>query len=141
MGFKYDWNAEIIAQFHATFFYDSFTDYIHWMTEGVHYKINFVTFARLLGFGKTDRDRDTINFENHLKNNQIADAYFLDEMAQGTTLGLKPVYYVLNNLLRQTIYPREAVTPHLLEALPQILLLECFLVLLLFLSASLFGMI
>jgi hypothetical protein len=33
MGFKYDWNAEIIAQFHATFFYDSYADSIHWMTE------------------------------------------------------------------------------------------------------------
>jgi hypothetical protein len=65
-----------------------------------------VTFSRLLGFGKTDRDRDTINFENHQKNNQIADAYFFDEMAQGTTLGLKLVHYVLNNLLRQTIYPK-----------------------------------
>jgi hypothetical protein len=41
-----------------------------------------------------------------MKNHQIADAYFLDEVAQGTTLGLKPVYYVLNNLLRQTIYPK-----------------------------------
>jgi hypothetical protein len=29
MGFKYDWNAEIIAQFHATFFYDSYADTIH----------------------------------------------------------------------------------------------------------------
>jgi hypothetical protein len=106
MGFKYDWNAEIIAQFHATFFYDSFTDSIHWMTEGIHYKINYVTSVMLLGFGKTNRDRDTIKFENHLKNHRIADAYFLDEMAQGTTLGLKPVYYVLNNLLRQTIYPK-----------------------------------
>jgi hypothetical protein len=65
-----------------------------------------VTFARLLGFGKTDRERDTINFENHLKNHQIADDYFLDEMAQGTTLGLKPVYYVLNKFLRQIIYPK-----------------------------------
>jgi hypothetical protein len=79
---------------------------IHWMTEGVHYKIDFVTFARPLGFGKTDTERDIINFENHLKNHEIADFYFLDEMAQGTTLGLKPVYYVLNNLLRQTIYPK-----------------------------------
>jgi hypothetical protein len=76
------------------------------MTEGVHYKIDFVTFTRLLGFGKTDRERDTINIENHLKNHQIAYAYFLDEMAQGTNLGLKPVYYVLNNLLRQTIYTK-----------------------------------
>jgi hypothetical protein len=45
MGFKYDWNAEIIAQFHATFFYDSYAYSIHWMAEGVHYKINFVTFT------------------------------------------------------------------------------------------------
>jgi hypothetical protein len=106
MGFKYDWNAEIIAQIHATFYYDSHADMIHWMTEGVHYKIDFVTFARLLGFGKTDRERDTIYFENHLKNHQIAYAYILDEMAQGITLGLKPMYYVLNNLIRQTIYPK-----------------------------------
>jgi hypothetical protein len=56
MGFKYDWNAEIIAQFHATFFYDSNVDTIHWMTQGVHYKIDFVTFVRLLGFGKEDRE-------------------------------------------------------------------------------------
>jgi hypothetical protein len=106
MGFKYDWNAEIIARFHATFYYDSHTNIIHWMTEGVHYKIDFVTFARLLGFGKTYRERDTIYFENHLKNHQIAYAYILDEMAQGITLGLKPMYYVLNNLIRQTIYPK-----------------------------------
>jgi hypothetical protein len=39
-----------------------------------------------------------------MKNHQIVDAYFLDEMAQGTTLVLKPVYYVLNNLLRKTMY-------------------------------------
>jgi hypothetical protein len=52
MGFKYDWNVEIIAQFHAIFFFDTYTNHIHWMTDGVHYKINFVTFARLLGFGK-----------------------------------------------------------------------------------------
>jgi hypothetical protein len=41
-----------------------------------------------------------------MKNHQIADAYVLDKMAQGTTFGLKPIYYVLNNLLRQIIYPK-----------------------------------
>jgi hypothetical protein len=29
MGFKYDWNVEIITQFHATFYYDSHADIIH----------------------------------------------------------------------------------------------------------------
>jgi hypothetical protein len=39
MGFKYDWNTKIIAQFHATFLYDSYADTIHWMIEGVHWMI------------------------------------------------------------------------------------------------------
>jgi hypothetical protein len=50
MGFKYDWKTEILAQFHATFFYDIDKNTIHWMTERVHYKLDFVTFARLLRF-------------------------------------------------------------------------------------------
>jgi hypothetical protein len=51
MGFKYVWNTEILAQFHATFFYDIDKDTILWMTERVHQKLDFVTFARLLRFG------------------------------------------------------------------------------------------
>jgi hypothetical protein len=99
MGFKYDSNAEIIAQFHATLFYDSDVDTIHWMTEGVHYKIDFVTFARLLGFGKVYRDRDTINFENHIKSHQIADAYFLDGMATCQMVRSRPPMGVLISML------------------------------------------
>ena len=38
MGFQYDWNREILAQFHATFFHDVANETIHWMTEGVHYR-------------------------------------------------------------------------------------------------------
>ena len=37
MSFRYNWNEEMLAQFHATFFYDIYTDEIHWMTEGWHY--------------------------------------------------------------------------------------------------------
>ena len=106
MGFRYDWNAEIIAQFHVTYFYEDTDDTIHWMTEGGHYKVDFVTFARLLGFDRVDREKDTINYETHLKPHQIADAYEVDGLANGSPVGLKPVYYVLNNMLRQTIYPK-----------------------------------
>ena len=44
MSFQYNWNEEVLAQFHATFFYDIYTDEIHRMTEGQHYRIDFVTW-------------------------------------------------------------------------------------------------
>jgi hypothetical protein len=34
MSFKYDWNIEVLAQFHATFFYEDMKETIHWMTGG-----------------------------------------------------------------------------------------------------------
>jgi hypothetical protein len=35
-----------------------------------------------------------------MKPERIAEAYELPEMADGSTLGLKPDYYAINNLLR-----------------------------------------
>jgi hypothetical protein len=40
---------------------------------------------------------------NHSK---IASAYEFDELADGSTTALKSVYYVLNNMFRETIYPK-----------------------------------
>ena len=60
MGFQYDWNQEILAQFNATFHHEVFEEAFHLMTEGVHYKVDFTTFACLLGFGSGDRYVDTI---------------------------------------------------------------------------------
>jgi hypothetical protein len=45
MSFQYNWNEEVLAQFHATFFYDIYADEKHWMTEGRHYRVDFVTFC------------------------------------------------------------------------------------------------
>jgi hypothetical protein len=75
------------------------------MTEGVHYKIDFTTFARLFGFSKDDRDADIIHFEPHMNHSKIASAYEFDELADGSTTALKLVYYVLN-MFRETIYPK-----------------------------------
>ena len=106
MGFRHDWNKEVIGQFHATLYYDDEEDALHWMTEGVHYKVDFVTFARLLGFGKKDREADLIHEESHMKGDKIAEAYEFEELADGTTVGLKPVFYAINNLIRETINPK-----------------------------------
>jgi hypothetical protein len=98
MSFKYDWNIEVLAQFHATFFHEDSKETIHWMTEGVHYKIDFITFARLFGFSKDDREADVIHFEAHINHSKITAAYEYDELADGSTIALKSVYYVLNNM-------------------------------------------
>jgi hypothetical protein len=94
MSFKYDWNIEVLAQFHATFFHEDSKETIHWMTESVHYKIDFITFARLFGFSKEDREADIIHFEAHMNHSKIAATYEYDELADGSTTTLKSVYYV-----------------------------------------------
>jgi hypothetical protein len=76
------------------------------MTEGVHYKIDFITFARLFGFNKDDREADVIHFEAHMNHSKIVASYEYDELADGSTTALKSVYYVLNNMFRETIYPK-----------------------------------
>ena len=45
------------------------------MTKGVHYKVDFTTFVRLLGFRSGDRYADTIQTENVMKAEDIVFAY------------------------------------------------------------------
>jgi hypothetical protein len=73
------------------------------MTEGVHYKVDFTTFARLLGFGSGDRYADFLHSERVKKPEQFAFAYERGHLADGETLGLKPFYYAMNNLFREII--------------------------------------
>jgi hypothetical protein len=76
------------------------------MTKGVHYKVDFTIFARLFGFSKDDREAEVIHFEPHMNHSKIASTYEYDELADGSTTALKLVYYVLNNMFRETIYPK-----------------------------------
>jgi hypothetical protein len=52
MSFQYNWNEEVLAQFHATFFYDIYADEVHWMTKERHYRVDFGTFCWILSFGE-----------------------------------------------------------------------------------------
>jgi len=64
MEFRKLWNNVIICQFYASYHLDTREDthVIHWTTEGKHYKVDFPTFARLLGLDRKDL-RSTIIFE------------------------------------------------------------------------------
>ncbi len=106
MGFKYNWNVEIIAQFHSSFFYSVSDNTIHWTTSGVHFAVDYKTFSRLLGLGSVDLDRDQIHNELKLHNYDLGELYRFPRLADGKTSRLKSFYYVLNNLLRHTIAPK-----------------------------------
>ena len=55
----FHFDNEIICQFYASYHHEKdpsgAIDIIHWTTEGKHYKVDFITFSRLLGLGHTDR--------------------------------------------------------------------------------------
>ena len=72
MSFQYNWNEEVLAQFHATFYYDIYVDEIHQMTEGRHCRIDFVTFSKILGFGEEERGFTYIHDEPRAEIHDIA---------------------------------------------------------------------
>lgn len=113
MGFRYDWNTEILFQFLATCYFDNRSEILHWMTEGRHYKVDFVTFARLLGLGVANRGFAKVHDERTLTNREIAFMYANLEAADGLIKGLKSKYYILNNLFRSTINPKNGSTSNL----------------------------
>jgi hypothetical protein len=81
------------------------------------------TFGRLLGFGDKDRKANIIHNEGHKKADQIVDAYELEELADGTTTTLKSTYYVMNNVLRETMMPKggsDSTSPPHSGSMPQI---------------------
>ena len=113
MAFRYDWNIEVLAQFHATYFYKSNTDEIHWMTEGRHYCVDFVTFNRILGFGEEHHGFSDIHDERRAEVKKIAFIYLDSRSADGKVKGLKGYCYILNYLIRHIINPKDGATSDL----------------------------
>jgi hypothetical protein len=80
------------------------------MTEGLHYRCDYRQFSRLLGFNRDDRTTPSLYdlYPNGAgKDDFVEAALYIDPTkANGKTDGLKPYFYVLNNLLRATIDPK-----------------------------------
>ena len=94
MGFEYNWNEEIIAQFHASFFFNTRKNEVLWTTLGIHYCIDYMTFSRLLALGSKDPEHDTRYVENKIKEYDLGELYEDPRMANGTTHGLSHFFTV-----------------------------------------------
>ena len=110
MSFRYNWNEEVLAQFHATFFYDIYTNEIHWMTERRHYRVDFMTFSQILSFGEEERGFTYIHDEPRIEIRDIAYTWIDRRSANGKVSGLQSYCYILNNLIRHTINPKDGAT-------------------------------
>ena len=97
----------MLAQFHATFFYDIYTDEIHWMTKGWHYRVDFVTFSQIFGFGEEERGFTYIHDEARAEIHDIAYIWINRREANGRVSGLQSYYYILNTLIMHTINPKD----------------------------------
>ena len=104
MGFRYNWNQEILAQFHSSQYYDERQMAFFWTTEGEKYGVDYMTFSRILGLGSKDEERDPIHVEQQLKPYQLPQLFFNPYWAEkGNTSTLLPVYYTMNQFFRATI--------------------------------------
>ena len=97
----------MLAQFHATYYYKSDTYEIHWMIEGRHYHVDFVTFSRILRFDEEHHGFSYIHDERRAEVREIAFMYLDSRSIDGKVKGLKSYYYILNNLIRHTINPKD----------------------------------
>jgi hypothetical protein len=108
MGFRYNWNKEILAQFHFSYYYNPYDNTISWTSQGNKCTIDYMTFSRLLGLGSKDEDHTLIHNENKYKPRDLPYMFPSSALAiEGKADQLNPYYYYLNQFFRATIDPKQ----------------------------------
>jgi hypothetical protein len=77
------------------------------MTDGRHYRVDFVTFSQILGFREEHRGYTYIHDEPRAEIREISYIWRDSRMADSKRSGLHSFYYILNNLIRNTINPKD----------------------------------
>ena len=83
------------------------------MAEGQHYRVDFMIFSRILGFDEEHHGFSYIHDEQRVEVREIAFMYLDTRAIDGKVKGLKSYYYILNNLIRHTINPKDGATSDL----------------------------
>jgi hypothetical protein len=79
------------------------------MTDGRHYRVDYTTFSRILGFGEEHRTYSRIHDEARAEIYDIRYMWRDGSAVDGKRSGLHSYYYILNNLIRDTINPKGGV--------------------------------
>jgi hypothetical protein len=73
------------------------------MTDGRYYRVDYTTFSRILGFGEEHQTYSFIHDEPRAEIRDIRYMWRDSRAADGKRSGLHSYYYILNNLIRNTI--------------------------------------
>jgi hypothetical protein len=108
MAFRYNWNKEILAQFHCSYYYNPYDNTITWTTQGNKCTIDYMTFSRLLGLGYKDENRTPIHNETKYKPRELTFMFPRCDLAiEGKADQLNPYYYYLNQFFHAKIDPKQ----------------------------------
>jgi hypothetical protein len=110
MGFRYNWNKEILAQFHCSYYYNPYDNTITWTTQENKCTIDYMTFSTLLGLGSKDEERTPIHNENKYKPRELTFMFPSHDLAiegKADQLNSYYYYYYLNQFFRATIDPKQ----------------------------------
>jgi hypothetical protein len=122
MGSRYNWNKEILDQFHCSYYYNPYDNTITWTTQGNKCTIDYMTFSKLLGLGSKDEDRTPIHNENKYKPSELTFMFPSRDLAiEGKSDPLNPYYYHLNQFFHATIDPKQGDATELRYFAPNLL--------------------
>lgn len=118
LGYRRDWNVELIAQFFATAFFDERAEHrrnweLHWRLNGGDYSITYEMFAKVLGFSGNDLSHPRIHSEHVLPASRTKFMYHAANQENFEKVnGLYTYFSILNRMFRKTIYLREGYGSH-----------------------------
>jgi hypothetical protein len=97
MGFRYNWNKEILAQFHCSYYYNPHDNTITWTTQVNKCTIDYMTFSRLLGLGSKDEQHTPMHNEDKYKPKELPFMFPSRDLdIEGKVDQLNLYYYYLN---------------------------------------------
>jgi hypothetical protein len=106
MGFRYDWNEEVILRSYSSFFCKNSSG-ITWMTNGTKYSISIGRFASIFGLGASAMNPLNLHDGNVLELSQMASMYEPSNFNAPTITNFRPEMVVLHQVIRKTLAPRK----------------------------------
>jgi hypothetical protein len=80
------------------------------MADDHHYKVSFESFCQILGFGQVHKTYSKIHNERRAEPHEVSFMWEDPDKADGRRTRLKSYYYIMNNLIRSTLNPKDNAT-------------------------------
>ncbi|KAK3118829.1 hypothetical protein QOZ80_9BG0708810 [Eleusine coracana subsp. coracana] len=113
MGFRYNWNQEIVSQFYSTVYFDERAKKLTWITEGERYSCTLSRFATLLGI-RDSYDEPKCIHDGRIMLPSVMKYMYVneDDCNPPYAAGFKPFYNVLHRMVRVSIAPMGGNVDH-----------------------------